>query len=83
MGHRADELIEHAVAVATRGGRSIVEPQVPRLGAVTDRPGLAVGDAADLLLVDGETVTSAVMDRPADRTVLRAGRVVADQLELV
>ncbi len=83
LGHRADDLIEHAVAVATRGGRSIVEPQVPRLAGLTDRPGLAVGDVADLLLVEGETVTSAVMDRPADRTVLRAGRVVADQLELV
>ncbi|WP_256837819.1 amidohydrolase family protein [Ornithinimicrobium faecis] len=83
MGHRADELIEHAVAVATRGGASIVEPRLSRLGAVSDRPGLAVGDVADLLLVEGETVTSAVMDRPSDRTVLRAGRVVADQLELV
>lgn len=83
MGHRADDLIEHVVAVATRGGRSIVEPRVPRLDAVSDRPGLQVGDVADLLLLAGETVTSAVMDRPTDRTVLRAGRVVADQLELV
>ena len=83
LGYRADELIEHAVAVATRGGRSIVDPQVNRLGSVEDRPGLAVGDAADLLLLAGETVTSAVMDRPSDRTVLRAGRIVADGLELV
>lgn len=82
MGHRADELIEHAVAVATRGGRSIVDPWTPRLSAVDDRPGIAVGDPADLLLVASETVTSAVMDRPADRTVLRQGRVVADGLEL-
>ncbi|USQ77288.1 amidohydrolase family protein [Ornithinimicrobium cryptoxanthini] len=83
LGYRADALIEHAVAVATRGGRSIVDPQVTRLRAVDDRPGLAVGDAADLLLLPGETVTSAVMDRPDDRTVLRAGRVVADRLQLV
>lgn len=83
MGYRADDLIEHAVAVATRGGRSIVDTAVPRLASVEDRPGVAVGDQADLLLVTGETVTSAVMDRPADRTVLRAGRVVADGLELV
>lgn len=82
MGYRADELIEHAVAVATRGGRSIVEPGVAPLGAVSDRPGLAVGDVADVLLLPGETVTSAVMDRPADRTVLRAGKVVAESLEL-
>ncbi|WP_109472270.1 amidohydrolase family protein [Ornithinimicrobium cavernae] len=83
MGHRADDLIEHAVAVATRGGRSIVDPTVPRLAGTDDRPGVAVGDPADLVLVAGETVTSAVMDRPSDRTVLRAGHVVADGLELV
>ncbi len=46
-------------------------------------PGLAVGDVAELLLLDGETVTSAIMDRPSDRTVIHAGRVVADQLDLV
>lgn len=80
---RADELIEHCVAVATRGGASILDDRLPRLASVADRPGLAVGDQGDLLLVDGETVTSAVMDRGADRTVLRRGRVVADGLNLV
>jgi cytosine/adenosine deaminase-related metal-dependent hydrolase len=83
LGYRADEMVEHAVAVATRGGRSIVDRAVPRLAGTDHRPGVSVGDPADLLLVAGETVTSAVMDRPADRTVLRAGRVVADQLALV
>lgn len=82
LGYRADTLIEHAVAVATRGGRSIVNPRSARLTSTEDRPGVAIGDPADLLLVGGETVTSAVMDRPADRTVLRAGRVVADGLAL-
>lgn len=81
-GYRADELIGHCVAVATVGGRSIVEPSVQRLTGTGDRPGVGVGDAADLLLVEAEEVTAAVMDRPSTRTVLRAGRVVADGLEL-
>ncbi|WP_406457309.1 amidohydrolase family protein [Streptomyces sp. NBC_00876] len=82
-GYRADELIEHCVAVASRGGASILQDGPPRLNSVADRPGLAAGDSADLLLVEGETVASAVMDRSADRTVLHRGRVVADGLNLV
>jgi cytosine/adenosine deaminase-related metal-dependent hydrolase len=74
--YRADELVEHCVAVATTGGAAILDPAAPRLCSTADRPGLAVGDPAELLLVDGETVTSAVMDRGSDRTVLHAGRVV-------
>lgn len=81
-GFRADELIEHAVAIATIGGASIMDAAVPRLSGVADRPGLAVGDPAHLTLVAGETVTSAVMDRSPDRTVIFDGAVVADGLTL-
>ena len=42
-----------------------------------------MGDRADLVLVDGETPTSAVMDRGVDRTVIHDGRVVADGLHVV
>jgi cytosine/adenosine deaminase-related metal-dependent hydrolase len=80
-GYRADELIEHCVAVATIGGASVINADL-RLKGISDRPGMAVGDDAELLLVDGETVTSAVMDRSADRTVIHEGRVVADGLHL-
>ncbi|WP_066298297.1 amidohydrolase family protein [Arthrobacter luteolus] len=80
---RADELIEHCVAVATIGGASVMNPQAQRLSSVTDRPGLSVGDPAELVLVEGETVTAAVMDRLPGRTVLHRGQVVADGLELV
>lgn len=80
---RADELIEHCVAVATIGGASVMNPQARRLSSVTDRPGLSVGDPAGLVLVEGETVTAAVMDRLPGRTVLHRGQVVADGLELV
>lgn len=79
---RADELVEHAVALATVGGRSVIDPAV-RPPAIGSRPGVAVGDPADLVLLSGDTVTAAVMDRSPDRTVLRRGRVVADQLELI
>ncbi|AXH96258.1 amidohydrolase family protein [Ornithinimicrobium avium] len=82
-GFRRDELVEHALAVASRGGASVMDRSLPRLSGVGDRPGLAVGDRADLLLVAGDTPTAAVMDRLPDRTVLHRGRVVADQLQLV
>ncbi|WP_102157737.1 amidohydrolase family protein [Zhihengliuella halotolerans] len=82
-GFRKDELIEHALAIATIGGASIMSRDVPRLASVADRPGLAVGDRADLVLVDGETIASTVMDRGADRTVIHDGRVVADGLKVL
>lgn len=82
-GFRRDEHIELALAVATMGGASIMSHDVPRLAGVSDRPGLAVGDRADLVLVDGETPASAVMDRGKDRTVVHNGVVVADGLSVV
>jgi cytosine deaminase len=82
-GFRKDELIEHSLAIATIGGASILDPSATRLKDTAHRPGVEVGDPAELLLVDGETVASTVMDRGKDRTVIHAGRVVADQLELV
>jgi cytosine/adenosine deaminase-related metal-dependent hydrolase len=81
--YRADELIEHCAAVATIGGASVLHPDRQRLRSVADRPGLSVGDPAELLLVDGESVAAAVMDRPRDRTVIHEGRVVADRLEVL
>ncbi|MEV4144626.1 amidohydrolase family protein [Amycolatopsis sp. NPDC049691] len=82
-GFRRDADIELALAVATMGGASIMSHDVPRLAGVSDRPGLAVGDRADLVLVDGETPTSAVMDRGKDRTVVHNGIVVADGLSVL
>ncbi|WP_410618517.1 amidohydrolase family protein [Amycolatopsis sp. cmx-8-4] len=82
-GFRRDSHVELALAVATMGGASIMSHDVPRLSGIDDRPGLAVGDRADLVLVDGETPTSAVMDRGKDRTVFHNGRVVADGLAVL
>ncbi|WP_067143550.1 amidohydrolase family protein [Microtetraspora malaysiensis] len=83
QNYRADHLIEMALAIGTMGGASIMSRDVPRLAGVEDRPGLGVGDRADLLIVDGETPTSAVMDRGTDRTVIHDGVIVADGLALV
>jgi cytosine/adenosine deaminase-related metal-dependent hydrolase len=83
QGLRRDDHIELALAVATMGGASMMNRDVPRLAGVLDRPGLAIGDRADLVLVDGETPTSAVMDRGVDRTVVHDGVVVADGLQLL
>ncbi|MGI8417840.1 MAG: amidohydrolase family protein, partial [Nakamurella sp.] len=83
QGFRPDELIEYCVALATVGGRSVLDAEAPRVTSIADRPGLAVGDPADLVLVPGDSVTAAVMDRGDDRTVLRAGTVVADGRSLV
>lgn len=80
-GFRQDAHIEHAVAIATMGGRSVAGAS-PALEGIDDRPGLEVGDPADLVLVSGDTVTAAVMDRSPDRTVLYRGAVVAEGLEL-
>lgn len=81
-GLRQDQLIEHAAAIGTWGGATIMDRSLGRLTSVADRPGFNIGDRADLVLLAGETVTSAVMDRGTDRTVIHDGRVVADQLVL-
>jgi cytosine/adenosine deaminase-related metal-dependent hydrolase len=80
--YRRDDLVEHCLAVATVGGAAVLDPSTTRLRSVTDRHGVAVGDVAELMVVEGESVAAAVMDRPQNRTVIHAGRVVAEALEL-
>ncbi len=75
--HRRDAMVEHCLAVASVGGASVIEVGATRLTSTQDRPGLGAGDVADLVLLPGDTPTSAVMDRPRERTVIHAGRVVA------
>ncbi|MDQ0382430.1 amidohydrolase family protein [Amycolatopsis thermophila] len=82
-GFRNDPQVEHALAVATWGGASVIDPSVPALRGVDDRPGVAAGDPADLVLLDGEAPAAAVQDRLPHRTVIHAGRVVAHDLALV
>lgn len=68
-GLRRDDDIEHLIRIATDGGRA----------AMRHAPiAIAPGSPADLVLVEGETHVEAVISRPRDRTVLKAGRLVAD-----
>ena len=84
-GVRLDNLVEACVDVASRGGRSIVHGGPWPTQSVLDdaRFGLAVGAPADLLVVRADTVTAAVMDHPPRTLVVREGRVVARDGELV
>jgi cytosine deaminase len=65
---RRDDEVELAFDIVTHGGARVME--------IKDY-GLAVGCTADLMLVDGETVTEAVAARPARRLVVKRGKVVA------
>jgi len=75
-GYRRDELVESCVEVASLGGAAVT-------GVVLPGRGLDVGAPADLLVAPAETVTSAVMDCPPRSLVVRAGRVVVRDGELV
>lgn len=84
-GVRFDAQIEACVDVASRGGRSVVHggPWPTETVLEDARFGLAVGAPADLLLVRADNVTAAVMDHPPRTLVVRDGRVVARNGELV
>jgi cytosine/adenosine deaminase-related metal-dependent hydrolase len=73
-GFRHDDLIEECVIVATSGGAAIMG-----IGGV----GLSPGDIADLVVVPGDTVTAAVMDRAPRTMVVKSGAVVAREGVLV
>ena len=68
QGFFTDDDLAHAFAMAT------ILP-----AAVLGRPhyGVAVGDAADLVLLPSAGIAEAVLDRPRARTVLKGGRIVA------
>ncbi|MGH7067911.1 MAG: amidohydrolase [Acetobacteraceae bacterium] len=66
-GFRRDDEIALALHICTYGGARMMG---------LERYGLAVGCAADLLLVPGETLAEAVVSRPAGRTVIKRGKPV-------
>jgi cytosine/adenosine deaminase-related metal-dependent hydrolase len=84
-GLRYDALIEECVDVASRGGRAVIGGGPWSRAAIVDDPvaGLGIGAVADLVVVPADTVTAAVMDRPAHRVVIHDGRVIARDGELV
>jgi hypothetical protein len=84
-GYRLDEVVELCVDVASRGGRSIVDGTgwSDVAIAIDAATGLAPGAVADLVVVDADTVTAAVMDHPPRTLVIDNGRVIARDGELV
>ncbi|KAB1946215.1 amidohydrolase family protein [Brevibacterium linens] len=83
-GFRADADIEGCLDIASRGGAQVMAGDRPDGSALVDdsRFGLAVGAPADFVLIDADTVTSAIMDCPRDRDVFKAGRLIASGGEL-
>ncbi|MET0528321.1 MAG: amidohydrolase family protein [Microvirga sp.] len=67
---RRDADLERALRACTFGGATALE--IPGYG-------IAEGSRADLVIAPGETIAEALMNRPADRTVIKSGRVVAGQ----
>ena len=65
---RRDEEVELAFHICSQGGADVM-----RLADY----GLAAGKAADLVVVDGETITHAVVAHPPRRLVVKGGRVSA------
>jgi cytosine/adenosine deaminase-related metal-dependent hydrolase len=84
-GVRADEAVELCADVASRGGRAVVGGGPWPTASVLDddHSGLAIGAPGDVVVVNADTVTAAVMDHPPRTLVVRGGRVVAHDGELV
>lgn len=75
---KTDDDLRRAAFTATMGGREVIDPTFGRRDPLTGRPGLEIGDEADLVLVEGETLSSAVVDHRPSRMVIRRGRVIVD-----
>jgi cytosine/adenosine deaminase-related metal-dependent hydrolase len=65
---RRDDEVELALDICTFGGAAIMELK---------GYGLGIGDKADCVLVEGETLTEAVATHAPRKLVLKAGRVIA------
>ena len=70
---RRDEEMELALDTCTYQGAKVME--------IADY-GLDVGCTADFVILPGETICEAVVERPADRTVVKRGKIVARHGEL-
>lgn len=70
---RRDEEMELALDVCTYQGAKTMG---------IENYGLDVGCNADFVILPGETICEAIVERPADRTVVKRGRIVARHGEL-
>jgi cytosine/creatinine deaminase len=82
QGYNRDDELDLALAVASWGGRSVIDASLPHLLS-GGRPGLAPGDLGSVVLFEAESAPAAVMDRPAHRRVIHRGALVADGGELL
>lgn len=73
-GLRRDEDIEDVIRIASEGGANVMREE---------RHGLREGADADLMLVDGETHVEAVISRPSRHLVMKRGRIVARDGEVL
>ncbi len=64
---RRDDEVEIAFHVCTRGGADVMR---------LEDYGLHVGAKADLIVVEGETITHAAVARPVRKLVLKHGRII-------
>ena len=65
---RRDADIQLALDIATYGGAQVIG---------VEHYGLEVGDAADLVIVDGENHLEPIFERPERWMVMKGGKVVA------
>lgn len=84
-GFRRDADIADCLDIASRGGARVMAGARPDGTSLKQdaRFGLGVGAPADFVLLEADTVTSAIMDCPAGRDVFKAGRLVASHGELI
>ena len=64
---RRDDEVEIAFHVCTQGGADVMR---------LEDYGLHVGAKADLLVVEGETITHAAVARPVRKLVLKHGKII-------
>ena len=83
--HRCEVRGEGCLDIASRGGAQLMAGARPDGSALTEdaRFGLAVGAPADFVLLEADTVTSAIMDCPSDRDVFRSGELIASGGQLL
>ena len=65
---RRDDELEAMVNIVTSGGANVMK---------LNGYGLRIGCNADLVLVEGETITETIMNRPPRALVLKRGNIVA------
>lgn len=84
-GFRRDADIEGCLDIASRGGARVMAGARPDGTEMLDDEsfGLAPGAPADFVLLEADTVTSAIMDCPTDRDVFKAGRLIASGGQLL